>query len=94
MFTAIPFGPHELFDLVNDPDERENLIDLMEHRAVKEALQADLEAWFVWYADPTRDGSREAVMGRGQLDIVGPAAKGRKRFGDDVVYYADQLDSK
>ena len=86
-----PYGPHELYDLVNDPDERENLIDQAQHQSIREGLQADLETWFVRYADPERDGSREAVMGRGQLDIVGPAAKGKKRFGDDVVYHADVL---
>lgn len=84
-----PYGPHELYDLVNDPDERQNLIAKQKHQPIRESLQADLDAWFVRYADPQRDGSREAVMGRGQLDIVGPAAKGRKRFGDDVVFERD-----
>ena len=86
-----PYGPHELYDLANDPDERENLIDQSKHRSVQEELKGDLESWFVKYADPVRDGSREAVMGRGQLDIVGPAAGGKKRFGDDVVYHAEHL---
>ena len=85
-----PYGPHELYDLVNDPDERQNLIAEQKHQPIRESLQADLDAWFVRYADPERDGSREAVMGRGQLDIVGPAAKGRKRFGDDVVFERDK----
>ena len=85
-----PFGPHALYDLVNDPNERNNLIDHAEHQAIRESLQADLEAWFVRYADPERDGSREAVMGRGQLNVVGPAAKGKKRFGDDIVFHADK----
>ena len=84
-----PYGPHELYDLVNDPDERQNLIAEQKHQSIRESLQADLDAWFARYADPQRDGSREAVMGRGQLDIVGPAAKGRKRFGDDVVFERD-----
>ncbi len=84
-----PYGPHELYDLINDPDERQNLIAEQKHQSIRESLQADLDAWFARYADPQRDGSREAVMGRGQLDIVGPAAKGRKRFGDDVVFERD-----
>lgn len=81
-----PYGPHELYNLANDPDERQNLIAEPKHQPIRESLRADLDAWFVRYADPERDGSREAVMGRGQLDVVGPAAKGRKRFGDDVVF--------
>ena len=81
-----PYGPCELYDLVNDVGERRNLLDENRAQSVREWLQGDLEAWFARYADPDRDGTREAVMGRGQLDIVGPAAKGRKRFGDDVVF--------
>ncbi len=84
-----PYGPHELYDLINDPDERQNLIAEEKYQSIRESLQADLDAWFARYADPQRDGAREAVMGRGQLDIVGPAAKGRKRFGDDVVFERD-----
>ena len=86
-----PFGDHELYDLVNDPDEEYNLIHQDEHREVHKALQAKLETFFARYADPERDGSREAVMGRGQIDVVGPAAEGRKRFGDDVLFEVDRL---
>ncbi|MEZ4710846.1 MAG: sulfatase-like hydrolase/transferase [Caldilineaceae bacterium] len=82
----VPYGPHELYDLVNDPEERRNLIREKAHQATRQGLQAELESWFVRYADPQRDGAHEAVMGRGQLDVVGPAAQGRQRFGDDVVY--------
>ncbi|MCB0099793.1 MAG: DUF4976 domain-containing protein, partial [Caldilineaceae bacterium] len=82
----VPYGPHELYDLVNDPNERHNIIAESAHSSRRQKLHAELESWFVRYADPQRDGSREAVMGRGQLDVVGPAAQGRKRFGDDVVY--------
>ena len=82
----VPYGPHELYDLVNDPNERRNIIAESTHSSRRQKLQAELESWFVRYADPQRDGSREAVMGRGQLDVVGPAAQGRQRFGDDVVY--------
>jgi arylsulfatase A-like enzyme len=89
-----PYGPHELYDLENDPGETRNLIDEPEHQALTTRLQGDLESWFARYADPERDGTREAVTGRGQIDVVGPAAKGRKRFEDDVVYEADIISSK
>ncbi|MBC7236092.1 MAG: sulfatase-like hydrolase/transferase, partial [Chloroflexi bacterium] len=68
-----PYGPHELYHLSQDPDEKVNLVDDPAHRGVREALRAELEAWFVRYVDPARDGTHEAVMGRGQIDIVGPA---------------------
>ena len=62
-----------------------------EHREIQKTLQTKLEIFFARYADPERDGSREAVMGRGQIDVVGPAAKGRKRFGDDLLFEAERL---
>ena len=86
-----PFGDHELYDLINDPDEEYNLIHRDEHREMEKVLQAKLEVFFARYADPERDGSREAVVGRGQIDVVGPAAEGRKRFGDDLLFEADRL---
>ena len=84
-----PFGPHELYHLAEDPGETTNLVEAPEHRETRERLRAELEAWFVRYVDPARDGAHEAVMGRGQIDIVGPAARGRQRFGHDVVYARD-----
>ena len=86
-----PYGDHELYDLASDPDEEYNLIDQDEHREMHKALQAKLDAFFARFADPARDGSREAVIGRGQIDVVGPAAQGRKRFGDDLLFEADRL---
>jgi choline-sulfatase len=85
-----PYGPHELYDLSNDPEEAHNLVDSVAHRAVREALRAQMEDWFIRYVDPRLDGTHEQVMGRGQLDVVGPAAQGRQRFGHDVVYWRDR----
>ncbi|MEZ4618862.1 MAG: sulfatase-like hydrolase/transferase [Caldilineaceae bacterium] len=85
-----PYGPHELYDLTNDPDERQNLIDEAAHQTEHKRLLAELEAWFVRYVDPARDGTHEAVMGRGQVDVVGPAAQGKPRFGDDLHYAGEQ----
>ena len=89
-----PFGPHELYDLVHDPDEEKNLIDEAHPQNVREDLLALLEAFFVQYADPNRDGSREAVMGRGQVNLVGTGAKGKKRFGDDLLFEKDRQKGK
>jgi len=89
-----PFGPHELYDLVRDPDEEINLIEKEKHQKIQEELQVKLDTFFVRYADPQRDGSREAVTGRGQIDIVGPAAKGKKRFPQDVFTEADRAKGK
>lgn len=76
-----PYGPHELYDLVHDPDERCNLVDTPEADEQRAALKANLDHWFVRYVNPARDGTHEAVTGLGQLDLAGPAGQGRKTYG-------------
>lgn len=83
-----PYGPNELYDLENDKDERYNLLN--ENRYFKygprfleqkEAeMKAELDAWFLKYADPQIDGRSEPVSGRGQLCKVGPASEGKLAF--------------
>ena len=89
-----PFGPHELYDLAHDPHEINNLVGEASHQTKKTELLAELENWFYRYTDPARDGAHEAVMGRGQINVVGPSAQGQKRFGDDVVYFSEASSSQ
>ena len=84
-----PYGPHELYDLANDPGERENLFGVHRHRGRVKGLKAELEAWFHRFADPAVDGTHEAVFGSGQLGLAGPAGKGAKAFAD-----LEQLEAK
>ena len=83
-----PYGPHELYDLINDPDERVNL--LLDERQftlsneqrdlLVESLRYQLERWFDQYVFSEMDGTRQPVTGRGQIERVGPAGKGRIAF--------------
>ncbi|MDH5363004.1 MAG: DUF4976 domain-containing protein, partial [Aigarchaeota archaeon] len=51
-----PDGPHELYDLVNDPDERQNLAkDVSQGSRIAE-LKTKLDEWFKRYVNPARDG--------------------------------------
>jgi len=75
-----PYGPHELYDLVNDPDERRNLVAEHVHADQLVAMRARLEEWFVRYSDPLRDGRVEPVTGKGQLRLAGVAAGGAPAF--------------
>lgn len=59
-------GPHQLFDLANDPGERRNLAGEWEHQERIQTLREEMEAWFAQYVDPEIDGYREAADGRGQ----------------------------
>ena len=75
-----PYGPHEFYDLVNDPDETHNLLDNPEWASQIRELKATLEGWFARYVDPLVDGTHEAVSGKGQLGLAGPAAKGEENY--------------
>jgi len=81
-----PYGPHELYDLVNDPQEERNLAIVPEQQDRCAELEAELEAWFVRYADPRLDGAKEPVTGKGQIALAGVAGQGRKAFSDDWWY--------
>ena len=54
--------------------------------AVKAELKHGLEEWFVRYVDPTRDGIREPVTGKGQTGLAGPAGHGADVFATDWHY--------
>lgn len=81
-----PYGPHELYDLVDDPDEEHNLVGEASAAAVIAPLKAELDRFFVRYADPARDGCREAVYGTGQIGLAGPAGEGQPAFFREVRY--------
>ncbi len=66
-----PDGPHELYDLANDPDERANLADDPNQAERINDLKRRLEAWYERYVVPERDGRNFAVTGKGQLRPVG-----------------------
>ena len=75
-----PYGPHELYDLKNDPDEKHNVVDEVSYQEVKAMMKQKLEAWYLEYVDPTRDGKGEAVTGNGQIGLCGARAEGKPAF--------------
>jgi arylsulfatase A-like enzyme len=87
-----PYGPHELYDLVSDPGECINLlvdkrtsgVDESDIESVVVALKGRLDGWFAQYVNPHLDGSREAVAGRGQIGLAGPAGQGAPAFRERV----------
>ena len=66
-----PFGPHALFDMVNDPEEERNVVDDPQNAARVTEMRRRLNAFFLKYADPALDGSREGATGSGQLCRAG-----------------------
>ena len=75
-----PYGPHELYDLAADPGERTNLVEDAKHAAALARMRARLDEWFLEYVDPARDGARQGVTGKGQIDLVGSRGEGRTAF--------------
>lgn len=66
-----PDGPHELYDVVNDPDDRDNLIDDPTHADRVKDLKEKMETWFQKYVIPDMNGHIYNVAGYGQLRPVG-----------------------
>lgn len=75
-----PYGPDELYDLRADPDEADNRICDPACRQVLASMADELARWFLRHADPALDGTREAVMGAGQLGRAGVYAAGMRTY--------------
>jgi choline-sulfatase len=80
-----PDGPHEFYDLANDPNEVTNAIDDIAFRSIIRHMRSQLQDWFDKYAEPNHDGSKQDVKGRGQLDLVGTA----EPFAQDLTFLRD-----
>ncbi|WP_104129495.1 sulfatase [Cryobacterium sp. N21] len=61
-----PDGPHELYDLASDPNERNNLVGRPEFESIRRALEDGLLSWFSHYANGPYDARFLSVTGRGQ----------------------------
>ncbi|HEV7417930.1 MAG TPA: sulfatase-like hydrolase/transferase [Tianweitania sediminis] len=84
-----PDGPHELFDLVGDPDERVNRINDAGVGNVLGQMRGKLFAWFKNYVDPRRDAVSKGVTGCGQLGRPEDATPERPMFADLHLNGAD-----
>ena len=73
-----PEGPNELYDLVNDPDERANLVDDAARAGRVREMRAMLEDWFARYVEAEIDGRLTDTDGSGQLAPL-PARRRGKR---------------
>lgn len=74
-----------MYHLITDPGEKENLIEQLDnlvYREICENLLSELQKWYLSYADPAVDGSREAVTGFGQLRRPGAYSEGKSVYAD------------
>jgi arylsulfatase A-like enzyme len=63
-------GPHELYNLVEDVDERNNLVDEPDQQDRIKELKSMMDEWFAQYVIPSRDGLREDGTAHGQTKLV------------------------
>jgi choline-sulfatase len=75
-----PYGPDELYDLVNDPDERRNLADEPEHGKRIRKMRQELADWFARYVHPAMDGVALPVTGYGQMTRIDCRSCGENAF--------------
>ena len=64
-------GPHELYDLINDPDERENLVGDPRQVERIEEMKRRLRDWFARFVVAEQDGRDFDITGKGQLRPIG-----------------------
>jgi arylsulfatase A-like enzyme len=68
------YGPHQLFNLVADPDERHNLAeDPRQEERIQEMKHA-MDVWFARYVVPEIDGLRQPGTTHGQRDRASRSA--------------------
>lgn len=75
-----PYGPHELFDLQEDPEETKNLFNLDEYLDIKVSMFQQLEKWFDKYTLEKYDGRKYPVRGDGQMEQL-------EKYGTDVTVF-------
>ncbi len=78
-----PYGPHEFYDLVEDPGERTNRIQDPDLQAKIAEMKAEMDEFFLKYVDPDLDGARLGVTGKGQMTLAGIRSQGQPTFDTD-----------
>lgn len=79
-----PYGPHEFYDLIIDPEEKQNLTCTSKIQDQEEEINKFLVKEFEKCSIPSKDATKQAVFGKGQLRLVDNASIGN--FSNDFYY--------
>lgn len=93
LILRYPYGPNELYDLEDDPDEEKNRYDDPKCEALVMELRNRMENWFLKYSDPALDARAEGVTGTGQHCRPGIYAHVKEKYGP-IPRYARQDHTK
>lgn len=86
LIKRYPYGPDEFYDLREDPDENDNKFYDSKYQSIIKEMTMKLSEWFLTYANPEIDGSRESVFGSGQKNLAGTWSKGKQSYVlDDYI---------
>jgi arylsulfatase A-like enzyme len=66
-----PGGPHELYNLIEDPHEKNNVFSTPGYTEKIKKMRDDMDEWFSRYVVPSLDGTKLPVTGRGQKARAG-----------------------
>ncbi|MFQ9511172.1 MAG: sulfatase, partial [Lachnospiraceae bacterium] len=69
-----PYGRNELYNLLSDPGEMENLYEDPHCKDVVIKMRERLEVWFERWREEDQDGVRQGVTGAGQMCPAGKRA--------------------
>lgn len=75
-----PYGPYELYDLENDPNEDNNLYGKDGYSEITRELESQLADWFDNYSVSGIDGASLGVNGNGQFGETGNRSNGKNPF--------------
>lgn len=86
-----PFGPHEFYSLLEDNEEKINLINNKQYEDIILKMRINLEEWFLKYVDSKIDGLKEPVYGGGQKDLAGIYRKidNYQRYTSNLIFTED-----
>lgn len=65
-----PKGPNELYNLVNDYQERNNLANIKKYNLLITELKSKMEKWFAQYVYPSKDGINQDSKLDGQDNLI------------------------
>ncbi|MGX6591780.1 sulfatase-like hydrolase/transferase [Cetobacterium ceti] len=90
-----PDGPYEFYNLLEDPQEKNNLIYNENYTEIIDSMRCELLTWFTKHINPEIDGATLGVYGGGQKKLAGKwgnyAHDTFGRYTSNFIFSGDNL---